>query len=231
MALHQSLARLVPLSPSLQLFLLSLPLHFTLGTAHAISEPHTKHLGQPGHVHPPLARDTKHADWVIILILAVVVFTVFAIGLMSQYRDTLILFCRSKQYLKDEEKEYEYEFGEMSHSAPGPQQGRARRRTVTAVEGHSRSTSLLDSSSAFEEAENSARWVTRNGNLNEQVVDVNGTRKVVLFVDSNSPENGGGAGGDEYAEWLRRWRREREERSGRLVEGERQAEGYTDAAE
>ncbi|KAL5335594.1 hypothetical protein BJX70DRAFT_311012 [Aspergillus crustosus] len=191
-------------------------IHFAGATSD--SGPHTKHLAQATHPHAPAPEDTKHADWVIILVLAVVVFTVFAIGLMSQYRDTLVLFCRSKYEQLDEEKEHEseYEFRQIdnrtNNANHNPSRTHARRRTMSTVNSlaaRSRSHSLMESAeNGF--AGGDSRWVTQNGDLNQHLVDVNGSKKLVLFVDSKAvdEEDGQGAGG-EYTEWLKRWRRER----------------------
>ncbi|KAL4861689.1 hypothetical protein BDV12DRAFT_61415 [Aspergillus spectabilis] len=169
------------------------------------SMPKFKH---PGHVHAPNSDETtKYADWVVILVLGVVVFTIFALGLMHQFRDTLILFTRGKQHLEDKEKGYE--IGEVDDYPTY-----AQHHNMSDLEGGTTSNNLAADSSNEGDSVNLSdypRWITRNGNINQHAVDVNGSRKLVLFVDVDLPRDEvRDEVQDGYTEWLRRWREERE---------------------
>ncbi|KAL4916354.1 hypothetical protein BDW62DRAFT_186559 [Aspergillus aurantiobrunneus] len=144
---------------------------------------------RPGHVHTPDPDDTKAADEIIILILGVVVFVTFALGLVSQLSEIPILYPRRREYWDELDEDEYYGSGELNG--------------MNAVSDPENQVGACT-------AQVPLRSATRYGSITPHIVQVDGITKMVLVVDAATPPRD--AALDAYAEWFAGWRRRVEQR-------------------
>ncbi|KAL2871695.1 uncharacterized protein BJX67DRAFT_377437 [Aspergillus lucknowensis] len=160
-------------------------------------------------VHTPVPDGTESTDEVIILILGVVVFATFALGLVSQLCDTSILFFRRKQLWELDDEEYGFRQPQYPGSIERTQQHQMSELEAGAVPNNLATESLKNGDRA-DPTSHYPRWATRYGSIiQHDIVSVNGARKMVLVVDIDADSSGHGVQ-DGYTEWFRKWQQRRE---------------------